>query len=145
MVSFGAPNARSHVLIVPREVLDGWNFLYLHIPDTEFALCLEGEKHRNRILITGVRLAHVIASDFDRVAFAPCAGEAYIGSAHNHPNDGRNASSCRHSHGDLRTFHRDARARIDVVICGADRYAWVRKKVRGSQSFLRVVSGKWHN
>ena len=118
-------------LVVTREVLDGWNFLYLHITDTEFALCLEGEKQDGRIVITGFRLAHVVVSSINHIAYVPCPGSAYVGTAHNHPVDDLGAEGCHHSPADERTFRRDNRAKIDIVICGRDRFVWVMKDGKG--------------
>jgi hypothetical protein len=118
-------------LLVAREVLDGWNFLYLHISDTEFALCLEGAKENGRIVITGFRLAHVLVSSINHIAYVPCPGTEYIGTAHNHPVDEVGSDPCHHSPADQRTFQRDTRAKVDIVICGRDRFVWVMKDGKG--------------
>jgi hypothetical protein len=115
-------------LIISREVVDGWNFLYSQIETTEFALCLEGKRDGASLLITGFRLAHVISSDISHIQYVPCRGETYVGTAHNHPvNDYPGWDPCHHSKMDQRSFGKDERAHVDIVICGRDRFVWVFK------------------
>jgi hypothetical protein len=116
------------VLEVTRYVLDGWKFLYANITESEFALCLEGKRHGDRWVVTGFRLAHIIASNYNGVKYVPCTDVNYIGSAHNHPpGEYANSDGCYQSKADARTFNADGRARIDVIICGPQKFVWVVK------------------
>ncbi|HEY0304427.1 MAG TPA: hypothetical protein VGC44_05625 [Longimicrobiales bacterium] len=120
-------------LLIAREVLDGWNFLYQHITDTEFALCLEGRREGDRVEITGFRLAHILVSNFNAIKYAPCVRDGtYIGTAHNHPPaDYPNEDPCYQSPVDQRTFRNDSEAKVDIIICGRDRFVWVLKDDKG--------------
>jgi hypothetical protein len=117
---------REPALVISREVIDGWNFLYQFITDTEFALCLEGRREGSRLIITGFRLAHIIASQYHRVQYVPCAGENFVGSAHNHPDSGYpNAEPCYQSKIDEKSFRGNRKAEVDIIICGRNRFAWM--------------------
>jgi hypothetical protein len=125
-------------LLVAREVLDGWNFLYQHITDTEFALCLEGTRDGDRLEITGFRLAHILVSNFNGIKYVPCVnGGTYIGTAHNHPPaDYPDEDPCYQSPIDQRTFRQDGAARVDIIICGRDRFLWVLKNGKAANVWI---------
>ena len=124
-------------LVINRKVLDAWNFLYRHISDTEFALCLEGTRAGQGVVITGFRLAHILVSNFNAIKYEPCPGDAlYIGTAHNHPpGDYPGDDPCYQSKTDQLTFRGDANARVDIIICGRDRFVWALRDGRGPQSW----------
>lgn len=92
-IGFAAGDAG--VVIAPN-VLDGWNFLYRFIDETEFALCLEGSSRDGAIQVTGFRLARMRASESTFVAYEPCDVPNYLGVAHNHP-PGAGAKNACHS------------------------------------------------
>jgi hypothetical protein len=122
---FDTDTAKSPAFTVAREVLDGWNFLYLNITETEFALCLEGRNVAGRLEITAFRLAHVIASHSSAVEYVPCAGDSFVGTAHNHlSSDYPGMDPCYQSGKDLQSFKKDSKALVDIVICGRDRFVW---------------------
>ena len=121
---FDGDTARVPAFVVAREVLDGWNFLYLNITETEFALCLEGHNKAGRLEITGFRLAHIIASHASGVEYVPCDGADYVGTAHNHLlSDYPGSDPCYQSGKDLQSF-KQSKTVIDIVICGRDRFVW---------------------
>jgi len=114
------------VAVLP-EVLEGWTFLYNNITDVEFVLCLEGQERNGVIVIDGFRLARMEEATKTSVRYHPCAGDRYVGTAHNHPPTGEGGSLCYRSMPDRRSFEADHRAIVDVVLCGTDKYIWVLK------------------
>lgn len=130
VVALGADTAGATELIVAREVVDGWNFLYANIDETEFALCLEGTKLDGKISITSFKLAHIVSSSETEVRYMRCASPAYIGSAHNHPPRGDAETLCYQSSPDKQTFLAEKRAMLDIVICGKGTFMWVLKNGR---------------
>ncbi|MGH7471735.1 MAG: hypothetical protein ACRENP_27610 [Longimicrobiales bacterium] len=120
-------------VVVPEEVLEGWRFLYRFVTEVEFVLCLEGQKRDDKIHIEGFRLAFMEAANSSSVRYQPCTSDRYIGTAHNHPPVGTAKSLCYQSLPDRRSFEADARAMVDVVLCGDDRFLWVVRKADGEQ------------
>ena len=117
-------------VVVAAEVIDGFQFLYRHITDVEFVLCLEGARRNGRLYIDGFRLARMETTSINSVRYQPCASERYVGTAHNHPPVGDDKSLCYQSEPDRRSFGMDGRAVVDVVLCGHDKYYWVLKDGR---------------
>src|SRR5688572_4958035 len=112
-------------VIVAREVVDGMDFLYRFITETEFVLCLEGTQEGDRIIIDGFRLARMEATSANSVRYQPCDSPRYIGTAHNHPPvDGSDKSLCYQSEPDRRSFGMDPRAVVDIVLCGDAKFKW---------------------
>jgi hypothetical protein len=114
----------ARVVIAP-DVLEGWEFLYRFVTEVEFVLCLEGEERDGRIYVDGFRLARMEAADINSVRYQPCTGDRYIGTAHNHPPVPGVGGVCYRSQPDVDSFAKDANARLDVVLCGADRFVWI--------------------
>ncbi|HEX7049982.1 MAG TPA: hypothetical protein VF188_07180 [Longimicrobiales bacterium] len=114
-------------VVVAKEVVDAWNYLYQYITEVEFVLCLEGSRQGGRIVIDGFRLARMEAPSSTSVRYHPCAADRYVGTAHNHPPTAAGGPLCYRSLPDRRSFEEDARAVVDVVLCGPDRYMWVLK------------------
>ena len=115
-------------IVIAREVVDGWNFLFHSIIETEFALCLEGRNDRGRLTISGFRLAHIISSHQTAVEYVPCDGPYHVGTAHNHlASDYPGQDPCYQSGKDLRSFKKDGKAVVDIIICGRDRFVWALK------------------
>lgn len=124
----GAPTRTEAVpVVVQPEVLEGWTFLYNNITDVEFVLCLEGVEKDGVLIVDGFRLARMEQATKTSVRYHPCAGERYVGTAHNHPPTGDSGSLCYRSLPDRRSFDQDPRALVDIVLCGPDQYMWVRK------------------
>lgn len=140
----GATSGTRPAIVIPREILDGWNFLYLHIDETEFALCLEGKRELDRVVITNFRLAHIISSNSSHIEYVPCNGDSYLGTAHNHPSNGYPGwDPCHQSALDNRSFNKDKKAYVDIIICGRDRFVWVLKDGAGPRLFqARAESSK---
>jgi hypothetical protein len=144
-----AVNHAADVVVVAPEVLDGWQFLYRFITETEFVLCLEGTQQDGRVVIDGFRLARMESTNVNSVRYQPCASARYVGTAHNHPPvSEQNSSLCYQSEPDRRSFGLDERAVVDIVLCGDDTFFWVLKdgttaarlsgtKARGDQPMLR--------
>jgi hypothetical protein len=129
-VAVAAAGSNSPVVVVP-EVLHGFGFLYQHVTDTEFVLCLEGSQYKGHIYITGFRLALITKTTINTVSYEPCTSSNYIGTAHNHPPDPSGAL-CMQSSSDWNSFRNDARAVVDIILCGNSRYLWVLKDGRSS-------------
>jgi hypothetical protein len=129
-------------IVLAREVLDGWNFLFLSITETEFALCLEGTKDKGRLSITGFRLAHIISSHGSAVEYVPCDGPYHVGTAHNHLASGYpGQDNCYQSGKDHRSFQKDSKAFVDIILCGRNRFVWVLKDGKAP----RIWSGSSQN
>lgn len=128
--SLSAGDVVDPVVVAP-EVADGWEFLYRFITETEFVLCLEGNRQDGRIVVDGFKLARMEASSVNSVRYQPCSGARYVGTAHNHPPvDNAGKSLCYQSEPDRRSFGMDQRAVVDVVLCGDRRFYWVMKDGR---------------
>ncbi len=138
----GATADSRPAIVIAREVVDGWNFLYLAITETEFALCLEGKREAEKVTITGFRLAHIIASNPSHIEYVPCNGGTYVGTAHNHPSTGYPGwDPCHQSALDLRSFRKDKKAQVDIIICGRDRFVWVSKKDDTAPRLWQAAAG----
>ena len=122
-------NVAEPVVVAP-EVIEGFRFLYRFITEVEFVLCLEGTRKSGRLFVDGFRLARMEATSVNSVRYQPCTSDRYIGTAHNHPPVDEDKSLCYQSEPDRRSFGMDARAVVDVVLCGDDRYYWVLKDGR---------------
>jgi hypothetical protein len=126
-------------VVVPEDILEGWRFLYRFVTEVEFVLCLEGRKSGGKIYIEDFRLAHMEAANSSSVRYQPCASDRYIGTAHNHPPVTSSKSLCYQSLPDRRSFEADARAVVDVVLCGEDRFLWVAREENGEQQVGEAV------
>ncbi|HEX7119846.1 MAG TPA: hypothetical protein VF212_13730 [Longimicrobiales bacterium] len=122
-----ATYVRSGPVVIAQEVLDGWRFLYSFITEVEFVLCLEGEERDGVIVVDGFRLARMENSSATSVRYHPCQSDAYVGTAHNHPPTASGGSLCYRSLPDRRSFEQDARAIVDIILCGEDRFIWILK------------------
>lgn len=114
-------------VVVAKEVMEGWNYLYTFITEVEFVLCLEGTEKDGLIVIDGFRLARMENASATSVRYHPCASDRYIGTAHNHPPTEEGGSLCYRSLPDRRSFEQDQRAVVDIILCGTERYIWVLK------------------
>lgn len=126
----GLDMSEAEPVIVAPEVIEGFKFLYRFITEVEFVLCLEGTRRNGRLYVDNFRLARMEATSINSVRYQPCTSERYIGTAHNHPPVDEDKSLCYQSEPDRRSFGMDARAVVDVVLCGDDRYYWVLKDGR---------------
>jgi hypothetical protein len=127
-------------VVVAPEVIEGFQFLYRHITEVEFVLCLEGTRRNGKLYVDGFRLARMEVTSINSVRYQPCTSDRYIGTAHNHPPVDEDKSLCYQSEPDRRSFGMDARAIVDVVLCGDDRYYWVLKDGRSrAESVLAGV------
>jgi hypothetical protein len=123
------PNETGSV-IVSRDVMQQWSYLYSVINHTEFALCLEGTVAGGKVVVDNFRLARIRAFAKNAVNFEECEGPNYIGMAHNHPDAAGNPRDtlCYFSDTDRSFFARDKRAVVDIVICGAKQFVWTQTK-----------------
>jgi hypothetical protein len=129
-VALGAPGDAAAAVVVAPKVLENWSFLYRHITEVEFVLCLEGRNEEGVVYIDDFRLARMEEATASSVRYHPCEGERYIGTAHNHPPVEGAAPLCYRSQPDRRSFEMDARAVVDIVLCGTERFVWVLKDGR---------------
>ena len=130
-------------VVVAPEVVDGWEFLYHNITQTEFVLCLEGSRQDGKIVVDGFRLAKMEASTINTVRYQPCGGSRYVGTAHNHPPvEDPNKSLCYQSEPDRRSFGMDQRAVVDIVLCGDNKFLWVLKDGRSAARTVEVIAQK---
>ena len=129
-------------VIVAPEVMEGWEFLYRFITETEFVLCLEGSRQDGKIVVEGFRLARMEATSVNSVRYQPCNSPRYVGTAHNHPPvDDSQKSLCYQSEPDRRSFGLDPRAVVDIVICGNSKFRWWLKDGRSaSKRFVPVAA-----
>ena len=119
-------------VVVAQEVIEGFQFLYRFVHETEFVLCLEGTRTNGSINITGFRLARMTMTTLNSVKYEPCSSRQYVGTAHNHPPVNGTWSLCYQSQPDLFSFQSDARAVVDIVLCGRTTFMWVLKDGRKS-------------
>jgi hypothetical protein len=117
------------VVIAP-EVLEGFQFLYRFVAETEFVLCLEGTRARGRLHITGFRLARMRSTSSHWAAYEQCVNQDYVGTAHNHPPTQPGEPLCYQSSADQKSFGLDRQALVDIVLCGESKYLWVLKDGR---------------
>ena len=128
-------------VIVEPEVMEGWEFLYRFITETEFVLCLEGSRQDGKIVVDGFRLARMEASSVNSVRYQPCNSPRYVGTAHNHPPvDDSQKSLCYQSEPDRRSFGLDPRAVVDIVLCGDWKFRWWLKDGRSAAKRLVPVA-----
>ncbi len=129
--SYNAPDAEP--VVVAPDVVNGWEFLYRNVTQTEFVLCLEGSRQDGKIVVDGFRLARMDASTVNSVRYEPCTSARYVGTAHNHPPvDDPGKSLCYQSEPDRRSFGMDNRAVVDIVLCGDNKFLWVLKDGRSA-------------
>lgn len=129
------------VVVVSPEVIEGWQFLYRFITETEFVLCLEGYRHEGRIYVTNFRMARLMTTSIYNVRYLPCESPRYIGTAHNHaPVYNSNKNLCYQSEPDRRSFGMDQRAIIDVVLCGDMKFRWWLKDGRTGREGVTAFS-----
>jgi hypothetical protein len=133
-------NVAEPVVVAP-EVLEGFQFLYRHITEVEFVLCLEGSRKNGRLYIDDFRLARMEATSINSVRYQPCSSDRYVGTAHNHPPVDEDKSLCYQSEPDRRSFGMDTRAIVDVVLCGDDKYYWVLKDGRSRAESVLAHAG----
>ena len=120
-------------VIISPEVVEGWQFLYRFITETEFVLCLEGTRQDGKIVVDGFRLARMEATSVNSVRYQPCDSPRYVGTAHNHPPvDNSQKSLCYQSEPDRRSFGMDPRAAVDIVLCGDQKFRWWLKDGRSA-------------
>jgi hypothetical protein len=119
-------DASNNHVVVDWEVLAGWRFLYKFVTESEFVLCLEGERDAlGRVHITGFRLALMTETTISSVRYRLCKGmNNYIGTAHNHPPVSPK-NLCYQSAPDIKSYMDDTRAKIDIVLCGDNKFLWV--------------------
>jgi len=135
-------SAGGEPVVVAPEVIDGFQFLYRFITETEFVLCLEGTRQEGRIMVDGFRLARMEATSVNSVRYQPCNSPRYVGTAHNHPPvEDPGKSLCYQSEPDRRSFGMDQRAVLDIVICGDTRYLWVLKDGRSAARTAVLMPG----
>lgn len=128
-------------VIVASEVVEGWQFLYRFITETEFVLCLEGSRQDGRIVVDGFRLARMEATSVNSVRYQPCDSPRYVGTAHNHPPvDNSDRSLCYQSEPDRRSFGMDSRAVVDIVLCGDRIFRWWLKDGRSAARSFEVAT-----
>lgn len=131
--------AGAEPVLIGQEVVDGWEFLYRFITETEFVLCLEGSKQNGRIVVDGFRLARMEATSVNSVRYRPCNSPRYVGTAHNHPPvDHSQKSLCYQSEPDRRSFGMDPRAMVDIVLCGDAKFKWWLKDGRSSGKSVAI-------
>ncbi|HEX6559995.1 MAG TPA: hypothetical protein VF021_11045 [Longimicrobiales bacterium] len=130
-------------VVVAPEVIEGWEFLYRFITETEFVLCLEGSRQDGKIVIDGFRLARMETTSVNSVRYQPCTSPRYVGTAHNHPPvDEAGKSLCYQSEPDRRSFGMDPRASLDIVLCGDNKYLWVLKDGRSAARTVALAQSK---
>lgn len=135
--------ADAEPVVVAPEVVEGWEFLYKNITQTEFVLCLEGTRQDGKIVVDGFRLARMESTSVNSVRYQPCTSPRYVGTAHNHPPvEDPNKSLCYQSEPDRRSFGMDARAVVDIVLCGDDKFYWVLKDGRSEARTVAAVDSK---
>lgn len=139
-IEIADPASYYSLVKVDPHVIDGFDFLYKFVSETEFVLCLEGRTMDDgTIHIDGSSLAKMEATSYNSVRYQPCDTPHYIGTAHNHPpTDDPETDLCYQSEPDRRSFNMDPRAIIDIVICGDHRYKWFRKD--GKSATVTLVS-----
>lgn len=124
-----ATDGAAPVVVAP-EVAQAWNYLYHFIDEAEFVLCLEGHESGGKVFIDNFRLAQIDAAGATTVRYEPCQVSDYIGTAHNHPPASGDPPACYRSVPDRQSFEQDAKARVDVILCGEDKWVWVTKDGR---------------
>jgi hypothetical protein len=125
------PSSRAGLPVaVAADVVEGFQFLYQFINETEFVLCLEGKSVGGRITVTGFRLARMKATNAYSVSYEGCSTRDYVGTAHNHPPMSDGGALCYQSNADQKSFELDKRAVVDIIICGNTRFLWVLKDGR---------------
>jgi hypothetical protein len=130
LVRPAASAASIRTITVDPIVVEGFQFMYQYVSETEFVLCLEGKRSGSRVHVTGFRLARMKNTTPYKVAYEDCSIDDYVGTAHNHPPTPTGASLCYQSEADHRSFHTDTRAVLDIILCGDTRYLWVLKDGR---------------
>lgn len=130
-------------VVVAPEVIEGWEFLYRFITETEFVLCLEGSRQDGKVVIDGFRLARMENTSVNSVRYQPCNSPRYVGTAHNHPPvDDPGKSLCYQSEPDRRSFSMDPRAALDIVLCGDNKFLWVLKDGRSAARTVSLAQAK---
>lgn len=133
-------DAAADAVVIAPEVIEGWQFLYRFITETEFVLCLEGKRQEGKIVVDGFRLARMEASSVNSVRYQPCDSPRYVGTAHNHPPvDDNDRSLCYQSEPDRRSFGLDPRAVVDIVLCGDTEFRWWLKDGRSAKRSVEVA------
>lgn len=111
-------------LVVNESVLNAWAWLYVYWYETEWGLCLQGEKRGRSVFIRAAPLGFTLSASESSVTFG-CPAKDFIGIAHSHQ-DIINGVGCRQSTDDKRAV---AGFRLPwhvvVVVCGPDRFAYV--------------------
>lgn len=101
--------------------------------ETELVLCLEGEWRGPDLYVTDFRIPHILASESGRVQAAACeSGSKTVGTWHNHPappyvatvSSDMLSRNCYLSRTDIADFQRRSDAKVSVVSCAPDVYAY---------------------
>lgn len=105
--------------------------------DVEKAWCLMGRRAGDRVVVTGLRRPQVAGADHRRVDFftLPCLAPGFVGTLHTHP-----SGNCGLSEVDLSNFRLNRMARVEVVLCGPRRIAWVDRQ---PEAATRVTAVRW--
>ncbi len=130
MVTTTRASATSIPVTIASDVVEGFQFLYQFIDETEFVLCLEGKHSAGRITVTGFRLARMKSTNAYSVSYEGCLARDYLGTAHNHPPMQDGGALCYQSGADQKSFELDKRAVVDIILCGNTRFLWVLKDGR---------------
>jgi len=131
----GQPSAFRQLVLEP-EIADNLALLFRKF-DTEFVVCLEGERRGADLYVTDFRFPHILLSETGRVQAAACKpNERAIGTWHNHPPPHISLAAsdmaaltrnCYLSRTDIADFQRRESAAVTVVSCAPYTYAyWTR-------------------
>lgn len=102
------------------------NIIYIYDGlEREIPLCLYGTERNGEYIVNDTQMPFLYESeqndslDVARARFASnsCPKVNYLGMAHNHPN-----GPCKPSEVDKERFENDRYARIEVIVCNADRH-----------------------
>ncbi len=123
-------------LVLEPKVSDNLALLFENF-DTELVLCLEGERRGADLVVTDFRMPHIFMSETGRVQAASCKqGPRSVGTWHNHPSPYMRmansspdvlARNCYLSRTDIIDFRRRKEARVSVVSCAPQIYAYWRR------------------
>lgn len=136
-------------LLLTPEVSDNLALLFKKF-DTEFVVCLEGERRGDDLVVTDFRFPHILLSETGRVQAAACRpSRRALGTWHNHPaprlslvagDASALARNCYLSRTDISDFQRRQGAHVTVVSCAPYTYAyWTRGDIVGASEDVALL------
>lgn len=112
-------------LVVSPHVLNAWAWLFAYWNETEWGMCLWGQKRGRTVFIESGTLGFIYSANDSEITFGCPSATNFLGYAHSHQPI-PDSVGCKQSRADKEAVHGlKVRWFVDIIICGPDRFAYV--------------------